>query len=175
MNTTSKFKQIWESLRDPEFRKQLIDEHMNVGIAFQVRSLRDRQKLTQTELAELLGDKRKQPLISQWENPNYGKYTLATLKDLAKVFDVGLLVRFVPFSTLVDWTINLTSDVIAPPSFGEEQYRVTASVSAASNLAGDTQHLDANNPPHIFDMRLQKLRQQPTSPTTATEKELIHA
>jgi transcriptional regulator with XRE-family HTH domain len=119
-----------ESLRDPEFRKQLIDEHINVGIAFQIRSLRDRQKLTQTELAELLGDKRKQPLISEWENPNYGKYTLGTLKDLAKAFDVGLLVRFVPFNTLVDWTMDLTSDIIAPPNFSEDNaaaaFRVTS-------------------------------------------------
>jgi len=116
---TNKHTQIWESLRDPEFRKQFIDEHINVGIAFQIRSLRDRQKLTQVELAELLGVK--QPLISAWENPNYGRHTLGTLKDLAKAFDMGLLVRFVPFSTLVDWTSNLTSDVIAPPNFGEEE------------------------------------------------------
>ena len=54
MNTTNKHEQMWESLRDPEFRKQLIDEHINVGIAFQIRSLRDRQELTQEKLAELL-------------------------------------------------------------------------------------------------------------------------
>ena len=120
MNTTNKkYEQIWESIRDPEFRKQFIDEHLSVGIAFQIRSLRDQQNLTQAKLAELL--KVKQPLLSAWENPNYGKYTLGTLKDLAKAFDVGLLVRFVPFSTLVDWAINLTSDVIAPPSFKKEE------------------------------------------------------
>jgi transcriptional regulator with XRE-family HTH domain len=117
----SKHEQLWNSLGDTEFRKQLIEEHIHVGIAFQIRSLRGRQKLTQTKLAELLGDPKKQPMISEWENPNYGKYTLGTLKDLAKAFDVGLLVRFVSFTTLVDWTVDLTSDVIAPPSFGEQQ------------------------------------------------------
>ncbi len=133
MNTINKYKQMWKSLRDPEYRKQLIDEHINVGIAFQIRSLRERQKLTQTKLAELMGDNNKQPMISEWEDPNYGKYTLTTLKDLAKAFDVGLLVRFVPFSTLINWTIDLTSDVIAPPNFGEEeQFHVTALASATS-------------------------------------------
>ena len=112
--------QLWESLRDPDFRRQLIDEHINVGIAFQIRSLRGRQNLTQAKLAVLVGVK--QPLISEWENPNYGKYTLATLKELAKAFDVGLLVRFVPFSKLVDWTVDISNDVIAPPGFREEQY-----------------------------------------------------
>ncbi len=142
MNIINKREQMYESISDPEFRKQLIDEHINVGIAFQIRSLRNRQKMTQTKLAKLLGDKRKQPLISEWENPNYGKYTLGTLKDLAKAFDVGLLVRFVPFNTLVDWTIDLTSDIIAPPSFGEEQYQVMPSASSVSNPIKDTKDID---------------------------------
>lgn len=110
---------MWESLRDPEFRRQFIDEHINVGIAFQIRSLRNRRNLTQADLAKLLDVK--QPLVSAWENPNYGKYTLSTLKEVAKVFDVGLLVRFVPFGLLVDWTTDLKPDAIAPPSFSEEQ------------------------------------------------------
>ena len=124
MTIDNKREQIWQSLGEPEYRHQFVEEEINVGIAFQIRSLRNRQKLTQAKLAELL--KVKQPLLSAWENPNYGKYTLKTLKDLAKAFDVGLLVRFVPFATLVDWTINLSNDVIAPPSFGEEQHQLAA-------------------------------------------------
>lgn len=119
MTIANKREQIWQSLSEPDYRHQFIEEEINVGVAFQIRSLRNRQTLTQGKLAELL--EKRQPLVSSWENPNYGKYTLGTLKDLAKAFDVGLLVRFVPFSTLVDWTINLTSDVIAPPNFTEEQ------------------------------------------------------
>lgn len=140
MIIANKREQMWESLSDPEFRKQFIDEHITVGIAFQIRSLRNRQKLTQAKLAELL--KVKQPLLSAWENPNYGKYTLGTLKDLAKAFDVGLLVRFVPFSKLVDCTIDLTSDVIAPPSFSEEQRHVIALASEASVPTKDTKDID---------------------------------
>jgi transcriptional regulator with XRE-family HTH domain len=142
MNTTNnKREQMLENLRDPEFRQQLIDEHINVGIAFQIRALRERQNLTQANLAALLGVK--QPLVSSWENPNYGKYSLATLKELAKAFDIGLLVRFVPFSSLVDWTVDLTSDAIAPPSFREEQYKVVASVFAPTT---NTKDADTSDP-----------------------------
>jgi len=144
----SKQEQMWENLRDKDFRKQFIDEHVNVGIAFQIRSLRNRQNLEQSELAQLLGVK--QPLISSWENPNYGKYTLNTLKNLAKAFDVGLLVRFAPFSTLIDWTVDLTSDAIAPPRFGEEQYHASASVVVPSNLMEDAIAINANNPSLVF-------------------------
>ena len=117
MNIINKKEQMWESLHDPEYRKQVIDEHINVGIAFQIHGLRQRQEIKQKALAERLGIK--QPLISAWENPNYGKYTLNTLKELAKAFDVGLLVRFVPFSTLINWSVDLTGDIIAPPNFNQ--------------------------------------------------------
>ena len=173
MNTTNKHKQMWESLQDPEFRKQTIAEHINVGIAFQIHGLRQRQGLKQKELAERLGDEKKQPLISSWENPNYGKYTLGTLKELAKAFDVGLLVRFVPFSALVDWTINLTGDVIAPPSFSEEQNKVLTSVSIASYLMEVTNDFGAYdlNPVHP-----EKPEQRPVASTATvnTGRELTY-
>jgi len=147
MSMTDEQIQMWESLQDPDFRKQLIDEHINVGVAFQIHGLRQRQELKQKELAERLGDKKKQPLISAWENPNYGKYTLGTLKDLAKAFDVGLLVRFVPFSTLVDWTINLTSDVIAPPNFVEEdkEHQLAALVQTTVDSVKDFSFIGTND------------------------------
>jgi transcriptional regulator with XRE-family HTH domain len=143
MTIDNKREQIWESLRDPEYRHQFVEEEINVGIAFQIRSLRNRQNLRQVELADRLGGK--QSLVSSWENPDYGRYNLGTLKDLAKAFDVGLLVRFVPFSTLVDWALNLTSDTIAPPSFNEEdKYHVaTAAASASFNPTKDK--MDANS------------------------------
>jgi transcriptional regulator with XRE-family HTH domain len=126
MTLDNQYNQIWESIQDSESRKQLIDEHINVGIAFQINGIRQRQGLSQKKLAERLGIK--QPLISAWENPNYGKYTLQTLKDIAIAFDVGLLVRFVPFSKMIEWTINLTNDTIAPPNFTEEKQNILNSL-----------------------------------------------
>lgn len=119
MITDEAYDQIWESIQNRESRELFIDEHINVGIAFQINGIRRRQQLVQKKLAERLGIT--QPQISAWESPGYGKYTLQTLKDLAKAFDVGLLVRFVPFSKMIDWTINLTGETIAPASFPEEQ------------------------------------------------------
>lgn len=158
MTIANKREQIRLSLGDPEYRHQFVEEEINVGIAFQIRSLRGRQDLTQVKLAELIDVK--QSLISQWENPNYGKYTLGTLKELAKAFDVGLLIRFVPFSILADWTINLTSDVIAPPSFGEEQYDNQALVLMGDNSTEDIKTMDANS---LFN----------SPPTEMTEEEKV--
>jgi transcriptional regulator with XRE-family HTH domain len=119
MTIDNKQEQIWQSLDDYEYRHEFVEEEINVGIAFQIRSLRNRQNLTQGDLAKRMGVT--QPLVSSWEDPNYGKYTLGTLRELAKAFDVGLLVRFVPFGLLTDWAANLKPEDVAPPKFSEEQ------------------------------------------------------
>jgi transcriptional regulator with XRE-family HTH domain len=167
MTIDNKRAQILESLSDPEYRHQFVEEEINVGIAFQIRSLRNRQNLTQANLASRLDVK--QPLVCSWENPGYGKYSLGTLKDLAKAFDVGLLVRFVPFSTLIDWTANLSHDAIAPPSFGEEeQHDITTSVISTK----DIKNIDANSQ-NVFVNTL--LPGTFTSTLATNTKELLHA
>jgi transcriptional regulator with XRE-family HTH domain len=158
----TRYEQMWNSLRNPEFRKQLIDEHINVGIAFQIRGLRNRQKLKQKDLAKRLSVE--QPLVSAWENPNYGNYSLNTLKDMAKAFDVGLLVRFVPFSTMVNWTLNVTPNVIAPPNFDEEGRPAVLLPPVATSAVTGTADTDVYRPQSI-DVSV---------PSTA-EKEYAHA
>ena len=157
----SKYKKLWENLKDPEFRKQFIDAYVDEGIAFQIRALRNKKELTQPKFAEEIGVK--QPLVSAWENPNYGKYSLNTLKKLAKAFDVGLLVRFVRFSTLVEWTIDLASDAIAPPSFGEEEEKYLA--LSVPTTAASTQQSQGVNTMNGFIDSLKSLDEfQSTAP-----------
>ena len=112
-----KYAEVWDSLRDEEYRREFSDD-VGTGLAFQIRSLREKNGWTQEQLAERTG--KKQETISLWENPNYGSYTLNSLKGLAAAFDVSLLVKFAPFSDLVDWSVNLTPERLAPPSFIEE-------------------------------------------------------
>jgi transcriptional regulator with XRE-family HTH domain len=113
----SKYQQVWQSLQDKEYREEYSSD-VGTGLAFQIRLLRERNGWTQERLAQLT-DKR-QETISQWENPNYGSYTLNSLKSLAVAFDIALLVKFVPFSELVEWNASLTPERLAPPSFTEE-------------------------------------------------------
>lgn len=110
--------EVRQSLKDPEYRREWAGEHVGVGLAFQLRALREDRGWTQTKLGEL--SRTKQETLSQWENPNYGNYTLKTLKRLAAAYDVGLLVRFVRFGELIDWTLDLTPERLAPPSYDQE-------------------------------------------------------
>ena len=112
-----KRQQILRSLENSEYRREFAAD-IGTGLAFQVRLLREDRGWTQEQLAHQMD--KQQETISQWENPDYGRYTLNTLRELAAAFDVALLVRFAPFSELVDWSINLTPERLAPPSFDEE-------------------------------------------------------
>jgi len=111
--------------RGPDTRAKFVESHLNKGLAYQLRAMREARGLSQEELAQLVD--MPQTAISRLESPDYGKQTITTLKRLAKVHDVALVVRFVPFSKLVDWVSGtpylengLSSNAMAVPSFEQE-------------------------------------------------------
>jgi transcriptional regulator with XRE-family HTH domain len=111
--------QQMEALADKEYRDLYVAEHIRTGVAFQIRAMREDRGWTQSELGQR-AQGMAQETISQLEDPDYGRLTLRTLIRLASALDVALIVRFAPFSDLVDWIVNLTPQRLAPPSFDEE-------------------------------------------------------
>src|SRR4029077_5992586 len=109
----------------PKDRAKFVASHVDKGIAYQIRALRDRQELSQENLARVVG--MNQNAISRLESPERGRPTITSLKRLAEAFDVALVVRFVPFSKLVNWVSGpsyieegISSDAMGVPSFAEE-------------------------------------------------------
>jgi transcriptional regulator with XRE-family HTH domain len=114
-------KRLIAELKNKEYRDAFVSEHIDTGIPFQVRALREQMGLTQKELAERAG--MKQERISAIENPNNkNAFTLSTLKRLASAFDIALIVRFAPISQLVDWELKLSSESLQAVSFNEDPY-----------------------------------------------------
>lgn len=112
-------------MKGPEVRARFVESHLNKGIAFQAESLREKRGWTQQELADKLNSS--QNSVYRLENPNYGKHTITTLRKVAAAFDVALIVRFAPFSELVDWVSGtprvepgLGPNTLDIPSFAEE-------------------------------------------------------
>lgn len=118
LRTISQRRQVITSLEDKEYRDFYVGEHIDQGLAFQVRATRDERGWTQAELASRIGSG--QSAISKLEDSDYGRQSLTTLKKLASAFDVALIVRFVPFSDLVNYTSNLTPDHLAPVDFARD-------------------------------------------------------
>ena len=71
-----------DELRDEEYRHEFVSEHVTVGLAFQLNLMREARGWTQEELARRCD--MAQETISRLEDPNYGRYTLKTLKRLVQ-------------------------------------------------------------------------------------------
>jgi transcriptional regulator with XRE-family HTH domain len=124
-NLTSRDGLIQRLLTGPVVRTRFVESQLSKNLAFQLRSLRDMKDWTQGELAMRVG--MPQTAISRLENPYYGKPTITSLKRLAAIYDVALIVRFVPFSQLINWASGtpyeehgLRPEAMDIPSFAQE-------------------------------------------------------
>ena len=109
---------LLEELQDKEYRDAFVASETNIALPYQIRALRERRGWTQQELADRAG--MKQSRISAIEQPGGGKLNLETLRRLASAFDSALVVRFAPFSELVDWVETFSPDEFQVPSFEED-------------------------------------------------------
>lgn len=120
MNILNKKQKLIEELKDKRYRDAFISAHIDTGIPFQIRAIRKQRKWTQKELADHAG--MLQERISVAENPNYSRFNLKTLKKIASAFDVALIVRYVPFSELVKWELDLSPESLQAVSFNGDPY-----------------------------------------------------
>jgi len=122
MNIAKRKEKLISKLKNKEYREAFVAELITTGIPFQIKALREQEQRKWTQ--KQLGEKAEmaQESVSRLENPNYAKFTLTTLKKLASAFDIGLMVRFVPFSELVEWEVNLSAESLETVSFDQESY-----------------------------------------------------
>lgn len=120
MSTNLTIKQrLLQKFRNRKRRRSFAEQDLGSTVAAQIYALRQKHdQMTQKELAAETG--MSQARISVLENPNYRKFNVGTLQRVAAAFDVALIVRFVPFSELLDWTVTGAQKTLAPLSFDEE-------------------------------------------------------
>ena len=109
---TGKIKAIWRRLTDKEYRDAYVAGKVANDVAFQVYHLREGRGWTQGYLAGAAGTQ--QPAISRLER-SIGSVNVGTLLKVAAAFDVGLSIRFVPFSKLVAEGVNDRLDEAISP------------------------------------------------------------
>ena len=113
---------LLEKLTDKEYRDAFISEEIDVGLPMQLRSMRDSRGWKQQYVAEKTGTK--QPRFSLMEKAGYGNFSLNTLKKLASLFDVGLIVSFVPWGEMIDFIEAMTSARLNAMGFADEYPRL---------------------------------------------------
>lgn len=100
-------------------RHRFLANHLSANIAAQIFSLRtaEARNWTQAQLAKEAGIA--QPRIPVYESPDYGAFSLTTLKKLAYAFDGALIVKFVSFDELAGEIANQSSESLAVPKFDD--------------------------------------------------------
>lgn len=110
---------LLRSLKDKAFRDTFVETEIETLVPFQIRAMRRQRGWNQNELATRAG--MAQGRISILENPNYeGAVNVKTLIKLASAFDVGLIVRFAPFSEIAEWSSKMSEVDHNIPDFAAE-------------------------------------------------------
>ncbi len=110
---------VVQELRDQEDRTDYAIEFGDSSIALQIKALRLKRGWTQTELGERAGGM-KQSRISDMENVDYSSWSVATLRRLAKAFDLPLDVSFESWGKFADDVMGLSRSALERPSFDED-------------------------------------------------------
>lgn len=180
-----------EELKDPEYSEGYAESFLDSYIATQIKVLREQAGLSQDALAKLIGTR--QGVISRIENVNYSKWSVITLKKLARAFRVRLRVSFETYGSLLaevdafsrtaleraprekDPILNATSTACRAYQIGhphnrsaKQQFRVHA--SSLRNAPGHLQQ-------EIFGGLQEHLywQQYPQQPTTTSLQSIVEA
>ena len=147
------FKAIWQKLANSrEYRSSYALALLKRSVAFQIKTLRKKHCGSQAELALAAGIT--QGVVSRAEDQDYGNLTLNTVGRIAGGLDIAFVGRFVPFSELAKFSLNLSEEeFLNIPTFEEEGAAMGATTSAAN---GDT--------PPLGRMPVQSVREVPAAP-----------
>lgn len=135
-------KDLLRKLENPEYRQEFLTGEIEIGLPMQIRAMREQRGWKQNFVAEKTGTK--QPRFSLMEKPGYGNFSLNTLKKLASLFDVGLIVSFVPWGEMIDFIESISKKRLFIPSFEEDHKRLAISYSRgnrASSVASQQMRL----------------------------------
>lgn len=111
--------ELLENCKNREYREALNEENVYAVVCAQLRVLREQRNLSQKQLGRRV--RMAQERVSILEDPNAEtKPTLKTLLRLAAGLDVGLDVRFVPFSTILDRSTRTDEASLQVNSFEDE-------------------------------------------------------
>jgi transcriptional regulator with XRE-family HTH domain len=138
-------------MSDKVHRDALVEVEIRRGIPVQIREMREARGWSQGQLGELIG--KPQNNISRMENTRDTYLSIKTLVEIASAFDVGLLVKFVPYSEVLRWTDNHSLDTVVPKSYADE---VKEEGSAHGAPVGDS-----STSAHDFLVRMFAGRQLP--------------
>ena len=107
-----------QTLKNEDARYVYADHVVNTLVSAQIKALREDRKLSQQELADLVGTK--QSGISRLEKADYSTWKIETLRKLARAFGVRLRISFDEFGTLPPDIKGFTREKLCPRRFEDD-------------------------------------------------------
>jgi transcriptional regulator with XRE-family HTH domain len=101
-----------------EARYAYADSVTNAFVIGQIKELREARKLTQDQLADLVGTQ--QSGISRWLNSGFSSCKVETLRKFARAFGVRLKISFEEFGSLPTDVRAFTKERLAPCKFEDD-------------------------------------------------------
>lgn len=110
------------SFKNKKLRDSYISGRVRTSIALQIRELREKQELTQTDFAKKIG--KPQSVVSRLEDTEYGRVTLKTLLDIAGTLNISVVVKFVSFDEFLRQHGDISPAALAVETFDETVFRL---------------------------------------------------
>jgi len=120
-----------EKMRSKRYRESYIGAHIRQFLARQMRTMRG--DLSQAEFGQIIG--KPQNVVSRFEDPYYGKWTLSSLLDVAARTNRALIVRFVDYPTFLKFTHDQSEDAASPEPYKKEKLDRAAYAITSADLA----------------------------------------
>ena len=113
---------LLRDLQDKEARDAYVEGHVRAGVAYQIRAMRDTEGWSQNELGQQMGHSSQsaQAAVARLENPDYGRFSVSTLLEVASAFDVALMVRFVSFGDLLRHVTDAAPSALSPVHYTDD-------------------------------------------------------
>lgn len=125
---------LTKKFKDKEYRREYVNSFFDSLITAQIRALRKRGRLTQAQLGERTGTT--QSGISAFESDEYSAWTINTLRKLASVFDVAVIVKFASYGEAAREIDYFGESTVLVPSFANDRAFVgTAEASSVTQEA----------------------------------------
>lgn len=102
-----------------EARAAYVRSKLSVLLPAQIRALRLRRGKSQTEFGH--DAEMKQARISALERIGAANFSVETLIQLASAFKVGLVIKFVPFSEMLQWENSFEADTFNVVSIEQDR------------------------------------------------------
>jgi transcriptional regulator with XRE-family HTH domain len=164
---STKIGQLWSRFASKVYRDVFVSSELSTNIAAQISTMREDRGWTQADLADRAG--MAQGRISVLENPEYEGTSLTTLKRLASAFDVGLAVRFVPFSDNLAWAVPERENHLSVVSFAADSAPAQGT-GAAMRVVRFVVYANEDNPEDVVEYSASTPKTAIKDITTSTQE-----